>query len=476
MHLPEPLVLALKHRRAEVTAHPFKTLLVERVHGGDLLPPEVEEDLKRPPVPDRRDVQLQGGICRVLTRLVEVGTVPGLVPAVPLDGDAGGAEPGEVDLQGGLQFQEFAAPAVVLPGRPGLLDRLEEVAAFFDDLDVLRRRELHRLGGELEPGVDEERLLHPCLPREMEDGGAVLAAGERDVHARPVVHVLFDGADGVAFKVFQVVAVLLDHLVPARVGPGAGRNRDEFLHPDLPVLDDTGAEPVLVGDDDRPVGHPPRRQGEPFPADAALMRAHGGLGLEIDDASRCIRQDVRECFGSDIEAELPRDRVEREPAEPVAVDDHEVRPVGAAGLVQEHDAGGQGGDIAEPFGKKTAYEGRIRCEGRADVVRLQELDLPDPRLAGAGAPDEGDVALVAPVENFFYCRFAVHVKNSWFSADIKGTGGGGAGGVERPPSRPPQEQAETGNEDGQQDRRNREESGLGIPLRLNAGGNPDPVR
>jgi len=85
------------------------------------------------------------------------------------------------------------------------------------------------------------------------------------------------------------------------------------------------------------------------------------------------------------------------------------------------------GHVAELFGKKTAYEGCIRCEGRADVVRLQEFDLPDPRLAGAGAPDEGDVALVAPVEDFFYCRFAVHVKNNWFSADIKGTGEGGAG-------------------------------------------------
>ncbi len=196
MHLPEPLVLALERRRAEVAAYPLKTLLVERVHG-NLLPPEVEEDLERPPVPDRRDVQLQG-ICRVLARLVEVGPVPGLVPTVPLDGDAG-AGIGEVDLQG-VEFQEFAAPTVVLPRRTRLLDGLEEIAALPDDLDALRRHELHRLG-EFDPGIDEERLLHPCLAGEVEDGGAVLAAGERDVHARPVVHVFLDGADGVALKV-----------------------------------------------------------------------------------------------------------------------------------------------------------------------------------------------------------------------------------------------------------------------------------
>ena len=227
-----------------------------------------------------------------------------------------------------------------------------------------------------------------------------------------------------------MVAVPLDHHVPARVGPGAGGDGDEFFHPDLSVLDDAGAEPVLVGDDDRPVGHA-GRQGEPFPADAALMCTHGGLGLEIDDASCCIREDVRERLGGDIEAEFPGDRVEREPAEPVAVDDHQVGPVGAAGLVEEHDMGQ--GNIAELLGEKAPDEGRIRREGRADVVRLQEFYLPDLRFAGAGAPDEGDVTLVAPVEDFFYCRFAYHLKNSWFSADIKGTGEGGrrgAGGEE----------------------------------------------
>lgn len=44
---------------------------------------------------------------------------------------------------------------------------------------------------------------------------------------------------------------------------------------------------------------------------------------------------------------------------------------------------------------------------------LQEGYLPDSGPAGAGAPDEGDVALVAPVENFFYCRFAYHLENGW---------------------------------------------------------------
>ncbi len=196
VHLPETLILALKRRRAEVTADPFEALLIERVYGG-LAPPEVEEDLERPPVPDRRDVQLQG-VCGVLARLVEVGPVPGLVPAVPLDGDAG-AGPGKVDLQG-VEFQEFAAPAAVLPRRPRLLDRLEEVAALPDDLDALRRHERHGLG-EFQPGIDEERLLHPGLSCKVEGGGAVFAAGKRDVHARPVVHVLLDGTNRVSLKV-----------------------------------------------------------------------------------------------------------------------------------------------------------------------------------------------------------------------------------------------------------------------------------
>jgi len=145
--------------------------------------------------------------------------------------------------------------------------------------------------------------------------------------------------------------------------------------------------------------------------------AHGGFGPKIDDAARCMRQDVRERLGRDIEAELPGDRVEREPAEPVAVHDHEVGTVGAAGLVQEHDV--LQGDIAELPGKKAPDEGHIRREGRADVVRLQERDLADSGSAGAGAPDEGDVALVAPVEEFFHCGFAYHLKNSWLLADIK---------------------------------------------------------
>ena len=153
-----------------------------------------------------------------------------------------------------MEFQEFAAPAEVLPRRTGLLDCLEEVAAFPDDLDALRRHELHRLR-EFDPGIDEERLLHPCLTGKVEGGGAVLAAGERYVHARPVVHVLSDGADCVALKVLQVIPVLPDHHVPARVGASPGLDRDEFLHPDLPVLHDTCAKPVFVGDDNRPVGH-----------------------------------------------------------------------------------------------------------------------------------------------------------------------------------------------------------------------------
>ncbi|KAF5049219.1 hypothetical protein DSECCO2_442100 [anaerobic digester metagenome] len=91
--------------------------------------------------------------------------------------------------------------------------------------------------------------------------------------------------------------------------------------------------------------------------------------------------------------------------------DHEVGPVGAAGLVQEHDL--RQGDVAELFGKQAPYESHIRRKGRADVIGLQEGYLPDSGPAGAGAPDEGDVALVAPVENFLYCRFAYHVRNSW---------------------------------------------------------------
>ncbi len=147
------------------------------------------------------------------------------------------------------------------------------------------------------------------------------------------------------------------------------------------------------------------------------MGAHGGFGLKVDDAPCCIRQDLRERFGGDVEGELPGDRVEREPAEPVAVHDHEVGPVGAAGLVQEHDV--RQGNIAELFGEEAPDEGHVRRESGTDVVRLQERYLPDARSAGAGAPDKGYVTLVAPVEDFFYGRFADHVKNNWLLQTLR---------------------------------------------------------
>ena len=127
------------------------------------------------------------------------------------------------------------------------------------------------------------------------------------------------------------------------------------------------------------------------------------LGFKVDDAAGCMRQDVWERLRGDIEAELPGDRVKHEPAEPVAMHDHKVGPVGTAGLVQEHDS--RQGDIAELRGKKAPDKGHIRCQCRADIIWLQERDLPAPGTARAGAPDEGDVAVVAPVENLFYCRF-----------------------------------------------------------------------
>ena len=133
------------------------------------------------------------------------------------------------------------------------------------------------------------------------------------------------------------------------------------------------------------------------------MAARIGPGLEVEDTALCIRQDLRERFGGDIEAGLPGDRVEREPAEPVAMHDDEIGPVDTPGLVQEDDLRNR--DLAELFGKEAPDEGHIRCQSGSEVVGLLEPNLPAPGAACACAPDEGDVAAIAPVENLFYRRF-----------------------------------------------------------------------
>ena len=170
VHYLKVLILALEHGRADITPDPFDPLLVKGVHRG-LLPPEVEEDFECPPVPDRGDVELER-VSRVLAGLFERSPVPRLVPPVALHRDAG-TNLRKVELER-AQLQELAAPPVILPRGPGLLDRLPEVPGFFDHGNTLR---FHKRDGlrKLDTGIEEERLRHPGLSCEREHRRAVLA-------------------------------------------------------------------------------------------------------------------------------------------------------------------------------------------------------------------------------------------------------------------------------------------------------------
>ena len=74
-------------------------------------------------------------------------------------------------------------------------------------------------------------------------------------------------------------------------------------------------------------------QGDPFAADPPRFLPYIGTEVKVHDPFRGMRENERECFRRDIEAELPRDRIEHEPPERYAVHDHEVCTVGPPGLV-----------------------------------------------------------------------------------------------------------------------------------------------
>ena len=389
----EYFVLALKHRRADHASDPFDPLLVEGVDGG-VLPPEVEEYLQRPPVPDRRDIQLQG-ICRVLAGLIEVSPVPGLVPAVPLDREAGAGRL-KVDLQG-VELLQLAAPAVIFARRPGLLGRLPEVTGLPDHLHPERFDKRHCLW-ELDASVEEECLFNTGFPRKEQCGHAVFAAREGDIDTGPVMEVPFYGADRVPLQVLQVVLVLPDGRVPVRVGGCFRRHRHHLFDPDEPFFHDTGPEPVLVGDDNGPLLCR-LFQAEPFSPDPSALRAEIGIGLEADHPAGGMRNEIRKCFRGDIEAEPAAHRVKGQPGVPVPVHDHEIGPVDPAGLVQEDDLRQRDG--TEPIGEEGADQIPVSSKGGTDIIRLQKGECLALDSAGTAATDERHIALFAPVQDFF---------------------------------------------------------------------------
>ncbi len=124
--------LGFEHRRAEITADPFISAFVERVVG-KFPEPQIEEHIKSPPGPDRGEVQLQG-IGRVLTQCFKRSPAPGLIPAVSLDRQTLSGIC-EMDFER-IEFEQFAAPAVILSRRSGFFHCLPEVAGFLNDLDA----------------------------------------------------------------------------------------------------------------------------------------------------------------------------------------------------------------------------------------------------------------------------------------------------------------------------------------------------
>ncbi len=116
----------------------------------------------------------------------------------------------------------------------------------------------------------------------------------------------------------------------------------------------------------------------------------------------------REGFRGDIENKFPAYRVEGEPAEPFTVHDHEVGTVNAPGLVQEEDTGQ--GDIAELFAYEPPDQGCVRRKRRAEVVGLEEIDLPSFPAARTALRDQRDVARITPVQDLLDRRFTHHTR------------------------------------------------------------------
>ncbi|OPY40362.1 MAG: hypothetical protein A4E40_00824 [Methanoregulaceae archaeon PtaU1.Bin059] len=196
MYLFKSLCFALEHGRAEVAADPLEPEVIQGVDGY-VLPPQIEVYLERPPVPDRRDIQLER-VGRVLAGDRQVCPVPGLVPPVSLDRDTG-PYPGKVEFKG-VQFQEFAAPPPVFCRRPGLLHCTPEIPAPAYNRDSLGLHECNGLG-EFDTGIDEESLCYPGFPGERENRSAVFSARERDVYRRAVMQVLTDRTNRVSLEV-----------------------------------------------------------------------------------------------------------------------------------------------------------------------------------------------------------------------------------------------------------------------------------
>jgi hypothetical protein len=103
------------------------------------------------------------------------------------------------------------------------------------------------------------------------------------------------------------------------------------------------------------------------------VSAHRGLGIEVDDAAGCVREDPGDRFWRDIQAVLSRDWVKREPAESFAVHDHKIGPVDSTGLVEQHNV--REGYIPKSIGKKAFDESYISRKRGPDVMRRQQRYL-----------------------------------------------------------------------------------------------------
>jgi hypothetical protein len=86
----------------------------------------------------------------------------------------------------------------------------------------------------------------------------------------------------------------------------------------------------------------------------------------------------------------------------------EISPIYTTGLVQKQDLRKR--NFAKAMVHKVRNERNIRCHGRADIVRLEEFDLFTLIAARTPLGDQRDIAVLTPVEDLFYRRFAHHTQ------------------------------------------------------------------
>jgi hypothetical protein len=265
-----------------------------------------------------------------------------------------------------VKLLEFATPAVILSRRPRLFCSLPEVASLPDYLNSERFHKLHGLG-EFNPGVDEKRFCDSGFPCEDEGRHTILSPGEGDVDAGAVMHMLSYGADRIPFEVLQVIPVLPDGNTPFGVGRCPWGHGNDLFHPDESLFYHSGPEPLFIRDNDGPVLHG-YFEGKTFPPDSSWLHTDIGISAEIDDTPGGMRDQVRECFRGDIQAEPAAHRVKRQPAKPVTVHDHKVGPVESSGLVQENNVWQWNG--AELFVNDFFDQLPVGSQRRAYIIRL----------------------------------------------------------------------------------------------------------